>query len=402
MKNNLSESYPHLISEWSEKNLPLTPEDISYGSNRLVWWKGKCGHEWQASPHTRTNKKQSGCPYCSSNKILPGFNDLASQYPDVAAEWSDKNLPLTPDKVTPFRNKKAWWKGKCGHEWHALISSRSAGHGCPYCNTHKVLKGFNDLKTLHPKLAAEWSDKNLPLTPDQVPENRAGLFWWKCNTCGGEYRAWIESRIKNGKCPYCSGRKIQQGLNDLATTDPEIAAEWDYELNGDTIPQNVFRSSKKYYWWKCEHGHSWKAKVSERTIDKIPCRKCETEFVAILPHLLTLLYAGHRGMHVVFNSDQVTGIPTEMFIPELSLVIERYKKTQEQEVQSHICKANGIEFVTYTDSETAEEVVKKIRSILRVQHIYIKSNASEDIQLCREKYNILTEPSRLQRQGCKE
>lgn len=389
MKNSLAEKYPELLTEWSNKNAPLQPEDITPGSHKLVWWKGKCGHEWQASPHGRTNIKRPGCPYCSGNKVLPGFNDLASQYPDVAAEWSEKNLPLTPDKVTPFKNKKAWWKGKCGHEWYAMISSRSAGHGCPYCNTHKVLKGFNDLETLHPKLAAEWSEKNLPLTPEKVTESKPGLFWWKCSTCGGEYKAWIETRIKNGKCPYCSGRKIRQGLNDLATTDPKIAAEWDYELNGDTIPQSVFRGSKKYYWWKCEHGHSWKAKVSERTIDKIPCRKCEAEFISALPQFLVLLYTGQRGLRVSFHSDELTGIPVEMYIPELRLAIEKTAETNEQKIKRHICLANGIDYEVYGNANNGEEVVKWIREIFQKKHFYIKSRVKDDIDVCRGKYNLL-------------
>ena len=58
-----------------------------------MWWKGSCGHEWQASVKSRTING-TGCPYCSHNTILEGFNDLATVCPDVAAEWSEKNLPL--------------------------------------------------------------------------------------------------------------------------------------------------------------------------------------------------------------------------------------------------------------------------------------------------------------------
>ena len=48
MNNSLAEVHPELVSEWSEKNLPLTPDDITFGSNKKVWWRGACGHEWQA------------------------------------------------------------------------------------------------------------------------------------------------------------------------------------------------------------------------------------------------------------------------------------------------------------------------------------------------------------------
>ena len=39
MNNSLAEVHPELVLEWSEKNLPLTPEDITFGSNKKVWWK---------------------------------------------------------------------------------------------------------------------------------------------------------------------------------------------------------------------------------------------------------------------------------------------------------------------------------------------------------------------------
>ena len=39
MNNSLAEVHPELVSEWSEKNLTLTPDDITFGSNKKVWWK---------------------------------------------------------------------------------------------------------------------------------------------------------------------------------------------------------------------------------------------------------------------------------------------------------------------------------------------------------------------------
>lgn len=85
MTNLLSEVHSELISEWSEKNLPLTLDKITYGSNKVVWWKGSCGHEWTATVKSRAISG-TGCPYCSHNKVLVGCNDLASQRPQIASE----------------------------------------------------------------------------------------------------------------------------------------------------------------------------------------------------------------------------------------------------------------------------------------------------------------------------
>ena len=49
MENSFAAKHPELVCEWSEKNLPLTPEQIPYGSNKIYWWHGVCGHEWTAS-----------------------------------------------------------------------------------------------------------------------------------------------------------------------------------------------------------------------------------------------------------------------------------------------------------------------------------------------------------------
>ena len=36
MSNSLAKVHPELVSEWSERNFPLTPDDITYGSNKRV------------------------------------------------------------------------------------------------------------------------------------------------------------------------------------------------------------------------------------------------------------------------------------------------------------------------------------------------------------------------------
>ena len=104
MKRMLADVCPELINEWSQRNLPLTPDSVTHGSNKIVWWNGKCGHEWRASIKNRVISG-SGCPYCSHNAILEGYNDLASQKPELAAEWSDRNTPLLPTQVLVLNHR---------------------------------------------------------------------------------------------------------------------------------------------------------------------------------------------------------------------------------------------------------------------------------------------------------
>lgn len=109
MGNLLSEVHPELIEQWSERNLPLTPDKITYGSNKIVWWKGACGHEWQTSIKARSNGEN--CPICSGARVVEGINDLATLKPELAAEWSSKNKTLKPTMVSVGSHKKVIWKG---------------------------------------------------------------------------------------------------------------------------------------------------------------------------------------------------------------------------------------------------------------------------------------------------
>ena len=146
MENSLSRMRPHLVSEWSDKNLPLTPDTVTFGSNKIVWWKGACGHEWQTSIKARSAGEQ--CPICSGARVLRGYNDFESKFPELAKEWSPKNEPLRPSMITAATHRKVIWRCKLGHEWTASVKSRTVnGTGCPYCSHNFVLPGFNDLAT---------------------------------------------------------------------------------------------------------------------------------------------------------------------------------------------------------------------------------------------------------------
>ena len=272
MKKSLAETHPFLIQEWSDKNLPLTPAQITYGSNKRVWWRGACGHEWLASPKSRTSGEK--CPYCAGKRVLAGYNDLASLYPDLAREWSSRNKDLRPEGVTAGSHKKVWWKGVCGHEWQAVVKNRVQGAGCPYCSSNRLLPGFNDLASKRPELAEEWSDRNLPLKPSDVMEFTNRKVWWRCRTCGNEWETLVSIRSGGSQCPYCSGIRLLAGFNDLGTTHPEIAAEWSAK-NGSLRPENVNELSRRNVWWRCKTcGHEWQAVIYTRASGS-RCPVCE-------------------------------------------------------------------------------------------------------------------------------
>jgi len=274
-ETDFSTVHPELSKEWDyERNAGLTPHDICYGSNKKYWWKCSKGHRWQAIAGSR---KRSGCPVCAGKKVLAGYNDLKTTYPELAKQWDYEKNTLLPSQVTAGSSKAVWWKCSNGHSWKAKIANRKHGKGCPYCSGRLVISGTNDLATLNPELAKEWDyERNYPLKPDQVMANAAKKVWWRCNK-GHVWKAKIQPRNRGHGCLYCSGQIVIKGENDLQTIYPTLAAQWDHEKNR-LRPDEVHSRSNQYAWWKCEKGHSWKAKISNRAFGR-GCPYCGGKLV---------------------------------------------------------------------------------------------------------------------------
>lgn len=68
-KTDLNTLFPHLAEEWCyENNGELTPQDVTPGSNKKVWWNcKKCGHIWQAAIYSRATGR--GCPICARKRL---------------------------------------------------------------------------------------------------------------------------------------------------------------------------------------------------------------------------------------------------------------------------------------------------------------------------------------------
>ena len=265
-ETDLATRYPDLAAEWHPtKNGDLTPSDVLPGSHRLVWWQCPHGHEWRAQIKSRVSG--AGCSVCSNRALLRGVNDLATNNPELARQWHPtKNGDLTPRDVLAGSRRKVWWICEHGHEWQADVSSRNHGTGCPVCAGKKVISGENDFASQYPELARQWHPtKNGSLRPDQVTPSSNKKVWWICDK-GHEYQAVIASRTRrHGGCPYCQNVKVLSGFNDLATKYPKIAAEWHPTKNGDLTPDQVLPGSRRRVWWQCKNGHSWEAVVYSRT-----------------------------------------------------------------------------------------------------------------------------------------
>lgn len=203
---------------------------------------------------------------------------LANVNPALAQEWDfQKNRNLTPHQILATSNKRFWWTcKKCGYSWRSTAYDRNNGHGCPACAGLTVYTGFNDLHTMRPKLITEWDySKNTLFCPSEVSYRSNKKVWWICEECGYSWQARIADRSAGVGCPACARKVAVAGITDLATINPVLALDWDYDKNNGLTPQCVLGGSNKKVWWKCNTcQHSWQAYIYSRHIDGRGCPEC--------------------------------------------------------------------------------------------------------------------------------
>jgi hypothetical protein len=275
-KHDLASTHPELVKEWSEAlNLPLTPEQVGLADkSHLVWWHCTAGHDWQATVRSRT--LGAGCLVCLNKVVVPGVNDLLSQFPSVAREFDHElNGELTPSTIAATSFRMAWWRCELGHKWESRVYLRSRGYGCPYCANKKVWSGFNDLETLFPDLAAELAiAQNDGKFPSEILANTGKQYWWQCPQ-GHTWKASPKSRSAGVGCPSCAGRRLEPGFNDLETRFPGLAAEYDSIANSPLLLSEIHSKNHNKLWWKCAEGHAWQASTANR-INGAGCPSCAT------------------------------------------------------------------------------------------------------------------------------
>ena len=322
-ENDLQTVNPALAKEWNyEKNDDLKPEEFTANSNKDVWWKCSKGHVWHASIANRS--KGNGCPVCNSERKT-SFPEYALAYYlkrsglDVVHSYRAKGYELDiyiPSlKIAIEYDGYYWHKNRMRKDIEKNYKCKKDGiklyrlrEGLPPLNDSsidyivqenqknlsKVLEAVlseiigdcisvdmetdavaienlrvltekeNSLFFSNPETTGEWHyEKNGVLKPEHFAPNSHRKVWWKCQI-GHEWQATIANRNKGRGCPYCSGKKVLPGYNDLQTVNPALANEWNYEKNTGVRPIDVTPNSNKKAWWICSNGHEWEAKINNR------------------------------------------------------------------------------------------------------------------------------------------
>jgi hypothetical protein len=126
-------------------------------------------------------------------------------------EWAqDLNGDLTPDRVAAYSLEMVMWRDPDSNDppWPATPADRVRGRGSPFVHGHKVSQA-NNLLTVAPEIAREWSDKNGAMTPTAITAHSSRPVWWCCQACQFHWPATPKNRMSGTGCPRCN----EQGLS---------------------------------------------------------------------------------------------------------------------------------------------------------------------------------------------
>ncbi len=226
--------------------------------------------------------------YCQANQsiLLSERNTdlLSGSNIDLLSEWSIEKNGKALDTVSAGDTELVWWHCPHGHTWSCSVLDRILfDRTCYFCKKDQTIRketlydhclnipdGDIDVRYL----LDEWDYEKNTLSPADVAPGSAIKVWWKCKH-GHSWQALVKNRAIQGQaCPYCSNHKYLKGFNDFSVRYPEIAAEWNYERNGDLKPEDIMPGDKRRVWWRCKKGHEWQAQTGSRTMTNTGCPIC--------------------------------------------------------------------------------------------------------------------------------
>ncbi len=291
---------------------------------------------------------KEGCTIEQALGLVMRTDSLLTEYTELAKQWHPtRNASLTAETVTPHSGQKVWWLCSYGHEWKAVINSRTRGHGCPYCVGQKPTADRN-FATRYPALVKEWDlEKNGNKKPVDFTRRSSSKVWWKCEK-GHSWQATISNRtrdFKNSICPCSSNRKLCED-NSLAQVRPDIAKDWHPYKNGPLTPNDFVAGGSKKVWWICKHGHEWQAQIGARVISGTGCPKCTLQTSRIEIAFYSELDALFKN---VAWREKISGYECDIYLRDNNIGVEidgvywHSRKPEQELAKSAAFEADGIQ-----------------------------------------------------------
>jgi hypothetical protein len=183
---------PDLVAEL----VGTDPTTVIAGTAQVLMWR--CTNH--AEPYRVSGNARvvgDGCGYCHGQRVLPGFNDMATTHPDLARDL----VGTDPTSVIAGTAKALMWR--CPNHAEPYPASgdvRLRGGECGFCANKRVLPGFNDMATTRPDLAAELVGTD----PTTIIAGTNKSLLWRCRACGYQWPALASLRARGRGCPRCA------------------------------------------------------------------------------------------------------------------------------------------------------------------------------------------------------
>lgn len=187
--------------------------------------------------------------------------------------------------------------------------------------------------------------------------------WWKCKKCGYEWQAKINNRALLGRgCPCCANKIVITGINDLATTHPEIAKEWHPTKNETLTAKDITYGSNKKVWWICPQGHEYKATIGHRTSENgTNCPICNSGRQTSFAEQAVYYYVKKLYPDAInrYKAEFLGRMELDVFIPSINYAIEYdgeawHKgpiKLKMEEKKYKLCKSKNIKLVRLREAD---------------------------------------------------
>lgn len=133
----------------------------------------------------------------------------------------------------------------------------------------------------HPK-SKFWSKRNV-CNPCDVALNSHKKFWFDCE-CGHAFDCNLKNiNLLDRWCPYCANKKLCEFNRNCIKCFENCFASVERSKNWSDKnfeePFELFKNSHKKYWFNCECGHEFQAKLSDITSKNSWCPYCANKLM---------------------------------------------------------------------------------------------------------------------------
>lgn len=225
---SLAVTHPDIAKLVSSQS-PITPSEVTYGTNVKLVFKCQNGHTYQSTPRhviRKTNPK-----LCSVTCQYKGTKPLSLTHPELA-KLVDENSPFQADEVTYGSKKNLLWTCDNGHTYQRRVQNQITCAGrCPECaanntDSKSLLDSIPDTALVmdaHPELLQELQAQLSGVNPKELRMNDTQQLVWICPNASHTYTLSLQERLQSQECPTCNRIKQLRVATDEILADDDVS-----------------------------------------------------------------------------------------------------------------------------------------------------------------------------------